>query len=102
MQLVMFILASYGLTLILLYGSIFNSIRPSKGKIGELFKCPLCMGFWTGVFILFISQWSELFTYEINAANVLILGWLSSGTSYFLDMIVDDFGFKITRGNKND
>mgnify|MGYP003110911843 FL=1 len=60
------------------------------------------MGFWTGTFILFISQWSELFTYEVNIANVLILGWLSSGTSYFLDMIVDDFGFKITRRNKND
>tara|TARA_R110000824_G_scaffold70682_2_gene181185 strand:- start:339 stop:521 length:183 start_codon:yes stop_codon:yes gene_type:complete len=60
------------------------------------------MGFWTGIFILFISQWSELFTYELNCANILILGWLSSGTSYFLDMIVDDHGFKIVRRIKND
>ena len=102
MQLVMFVLASYGLTLILLYGSIFNSIRPKNGKAGELFKCPLCMGFWTGIFILFISQWSELFTYEVSWANALILGWLSSGTSYFLDMIVDDHGFKVVRRIKND
>ena len=98
----MFVLASYGLTLILLYGSIFNSIRPKNGKAGELFKCPLCMGFWTGIFILFISQWSELFTYEVSWANALILGWLSSGTSYFLDMIVDDHGFKVVRRIKND
>lgn len=98
----MFVLASYGLTLILLYGSIFNSVRPKNGKAAELFKCPLCMGFWTGIFILFISQWSELFTYELNCANILILGWLSSGTSYFLDMIVDDHGFKIVRRIKND
>ena len=102
MQLVMFVLASYGLTLILLYGSIFNSIRPKNGKAGELFKCPLCMGFWTRIFILFISQWSELFTYEVSWANALILGWLSSGTSYFLDMIVDDHGFKVVRRIKND
>tara|TARA_R100001509_G_C4846635_1_gene208513 strand:- start:410 stop:718 length:309 start_codon:yes stop_codon:yes gene_type:complete len=101
MQLLIFVLASYGLTLILLYGSIFNSVRPTKGKVGELFKCPLCMGFWTGAFILFISQWSELFTYEVNLANLLIMGWLSSGTSYFLDMIVDDHGFKVTRRIKN-
>jgi hypothetical protein len=100
MQLLMFILASYGLTLILLYGSIFNDIRPKKGKLGDLFKCPLCMGFWTGVFILFISQWSGLFTYEFNLSSALIMGWLSSGTSYFLDMIVDDYGLKISkRGN---
>lgn len=100
MQLLMFILASYGLTLILLYGSIFNSIRPKEGKLGQLFKCPLCMGFWTGVFILFISQSSGLFTYEFNLSSTLIMGWLSSGTSYFLDMIVDDYGLKISkRGN---
>ena len=100
MHLLMFILASYGLTLILLYGSIFNDIRPKEGKLGQLFKCPLCMGFWTGLFILFISQWSTLFTYEFNLSNALIMSWLSSGTSYFLDMIVDDYGLKISkRGN---
>ena len=101
MQLVTYILASYGLTLILLYGSIFNSIRPKEGKLGELFKCPLCMGFWSGVFILLISAWSGLFNYEINLASLLTMGWLSAGTSYFLDMIVDDFGFKVTRRNKD-
>ena len=100
MQLLMFVLASYGLTLILLYGSIFNSIRPKNGKLGELFKCPLCMGFWTGVFILFISSWSELFTYEVNLVNLLIMGWLSSGTSYFLDMVVDDSGIKLSGDKK--
>jgi len=30
-----------------------------------------------------------------------LLGWLSAGTSYFLDMIVDDFGLKIS-GVKNE
>jgi hypothetical protein len=102
MQLLMFVLASYGLTLILLYGSIFNSIRPKEGKLGDLFKCPLCMGFWTGVLILFISPWSGLFTYEVNLVSLLIMGWLSAGTSYFLDMVVDDYGFKVTRRVKND
>ena len=101
MQLITYILASYGLTLILLYGSIFNSIRPKEGKLGELFKCPLCMGFWSGVIILLISAWSGLFNYEINLASLLTMGWLSAGTSYFLDMIVDDFGFKVTRRNKD-
>ena len=92
----------YGLTLILLYGSIFDSLRPTKGKLGELFKCPLCMGFWVGIIVLLISQDSQLITYEFNFINSLLLGWLSAGTSYFLDMIVDDFGIKISRGKKNE
>lgn len=60
------------------------------------------MGFWTGVLILLISPWSGLFTYEVNLVSLLIMGWLSAGTSYFLDMIVDDYGFKVTRRVKND
>lgn len=60
------------------------------------------MGFWTGVLILLISPWSGLFTYEVNLVSLLIMGWLSAGTSYFLDMIVDDCGFKVTRRVKND
>ena len=102
MELIYFVLCSYGITYILLYGSIFDVVRPKKGKLGELFKCPLCTGFWVGVFVLFISQYSQLITYEFNLANCLLLGWLSAGTSYFLDMIVDDYGFKVTRRVKND
>lgn len=60
------------------------------------------MGFWTGALILLISPWSGLFTYEVNLVSLLIMSWLSAGTSYFLDMIVDDYGFKVTRRVKND
>ena len=101
MQLIIFVLICYGLTLISLYGSIFNLIRPTTGLLGELFKCPLCTGFWAGTIVLFISQYSQLITYEFNFVNCLLLGWLSAGTSYFLDMIVDDFGLKLS-GNKNE
>ena len=101
MQLFVFVLACYGLTLILLYGSIFDSIRPTRGKLGELFKCPLCTGFWAGIIVLLISQDSQLITYELSLANCLLFGWLSSGTSYFLDMLIDDFGIKIS-GSKNE
>ena len=100
MQLIIFVLICYGLTLILLYGSIFDSLMPTNGKLGELFKCPLCMGFWVGIIVLLISQDSQLITYEFNFINSLLLGWLSAGTSYFLDMIVDDFGLKLSGREK--
>ena len=82
------------MTYILIYGSIFEPIRPSAGLPGDLFKCPLCLGFWVGVFLWSINVFTELFTYDYNIINALLLGCLSAGTSYFLSSILDDFGLK--------
>tara|TARA_R110001583_G_scaffold43964_2_gene139658 strand:- start:180 stop:374 length:195 start_codon:yes stop_codon:yes gene_type:complete len=53
------------------------------------------MGFWVGVFLWSINHFTELFTFEYNLINALLVGCLSAGTSYFLSMILDDFGFKV-------
>ena len=95
MDLIYFILCSYGMTFILVYGSIFNTIRPTSGKLGELFHCPLCTGFWVGVFLFGINGFTELFNFEYNIANLLILGCLSSATSYALNVVISDSGIKI-------
>jgi hypothetical protein len=94
-ELIYFILCAYGMTYILIYGSIFNSIRPTQGKMGELFRCPLCLGFWVGVFLWSINHFTELFTYDYSLINALLLGSLSAGSSYFLSMILNDFGLKL-------
>jgi hypothetical protein len=94
-ELLIFILCAYGLTQILVYGTIFDSLRPKNGKIGELFKCPMCVGFWVGVFLWGINKYTELFTYDYTIVNLFLLGCLSSGTSYILNMIFGDCGFKI-------
>jgi len=74
MDILWFILSAYGLTQVLVYGSIFNKIRPSEGFFGELFHCPMCLGFWVGVLLYGISFYTELFTFELNLTNPLILG----------------------------
>tara|TARA_R100001015_G_C4600704_1_gene155641 strand:+ start:923 stop:1237 length:315 start_codon:yes stop_codon:yes gene_type:complete len=99
MGLIYFVLAAYGLTQILVYGSIFNKVRPTKGWFGELLSCPMCTGFWVGVLLFGINGYTELFTYEYNLANLLILGWLSSGTSYILNVIFCDNGIQIGDNN---
>ena len=99
MELLFFILTAYGLTQILAYGTIFDSIRPATGKLGELFKCPMCIGFWVGAFLFGINAYTELFTFDYTIANLFILSWLSSGTSYILNMIVGDCGLKIEHTN---
>jgi hypothetical protein len=93
-----FILASYGLTQLLVYGRVFNRIRPR----GYFWSCPMCMGFWAGVFLCVINPWTELFSFELSVINLFICGFISSGTSYVLNMIFGDSGLKLdTGGNKH-
>ena len=103
MNLLHFILACYGMTFIIIYGKIFEDLRPEKDytkKWNTLFHCPLCMGFWVGVFMWAINGFTELFTFEYSLINAFLCGCISAGTSYILSMLVDDFGFK--HGVKND
>ena len=95
MELLTFILCAYGLTQILVYGKIFSRLRPKKGKLGELASCPMCMGFWVGIFLFCINPTTELFNYEYNIVNAFLLGVLSSGTSYILIMLFGDDGINI-------
>lgn len=90
MILIYFILACYGMTMILVYGSIFNKIRPKAGFLGKLFSCTMCTGFWVGVFNSLLID---------MPFNIFIAGCISSGTSYFLSKLVDDDGilFKVKR-----
>ena len=94
MELVTFILAAYGLTQMIVYGKIFNKIRPVKGRLGELFKCPMCMGFHVGWLLMLLSPFTELFNFEVSVVNFFLLGGVSSGTSYILTMIFGDEGIK--------
>tara|TARA_R110000782_G_C14608730_1_gene391909 strand:- start:84 stop:398 length:315 start_codon:yes stop_codon:yes gene_type:complete len=99
MSLIIFILAAYGLTQILIHGSIFDPLRPTTGSLGILFQCSMCLGFWVGVFLYGLSFYTELFTFELNLANPFLLGCLSSGTSYVLNQLFGDEGIKIKVDN---
>jgi hypothetical protein len=101
MDLVYFILAAYGLTQILVYGKIFQDVRPSKKKLKGFFHCPMCVGFWSGSFLFGINGFTELFTFEYSLANLFILSWLSSGTSYILTMLVSDNGIQLGVNKNN-
>lgn len=97
MELLWFILTAFGLTQILVFGSIFDKIRPNKDIMKGFFHCSMCMGFWVGVFLCGISSYTELFTFELNAVNLLICGCLSSGTSYVLSQLFGDEGINVKR-----
>ena len=104
MELIWFCLAAYGLTQILVYGKIFDSIRPTKDLTKMwtvLFHCLMCMGFWVGLFLFSINGFTELFTFDYTIANFFICGWISAGTSYLISMLVDDFGLRMPQKETN-
>lgn len=97
MELLYFVLAAYGLTQLIVYGTIFNKFRPTKQwlhGLGKLFHCPMCMGFWCGIFLWGINKYTELFTFDYTVSSMVILGCLSSGTSYVLCSVFGDDGVK--------
>jgi len=99
MELLYFVLAAYGLTQILVYGDLplLKRLRPNKSSIkgyGKLFHCPMCMGFHVGWFLMLLSPFTELFNFDVTVTNFFLLGWLSSGTSYVLNMVFGDKGIQ--------
>jgi len=94
MELLYFVLAAYGLTQILVYGKIFNRFRPKSGMFRQLLECPMCMGFHVGWVLMLLSPYTELFSYDVSVVNFFLLGGVSSGTSYVLNMIFGDEGIK--------
>ena len=94
MELLTFILCAYGLTQILVYGKVLDGLRPTKGWLGPLFSCPMCMGFHVGWLLMLLSPFTELFNFDVSVVNFLLLGGLSSGTSYILNMVFGDEGIK--------
>ena len=86
-MLLTFILACYGMTMIAVYGRIFEAIRPKH----HFFKCPMCMGFWIGAINAIC-----FFNLDINW---FVAASISSGTSYFISRLVDDDGILIKMKN---
>jgi len=52
------------------------------------------MGFWVGVLLMLLNPFTELFTFDVSLINAFLLGWLSSGTSYALCMLISDGGLQ--------
>ena len=101
MDLLYFLLIAHGLTQILVYGKIFDNIRPTEGRLGQLFSCSMCMGFWSGVFLWVTNDYTTLFNYDFSVLTGFFLGCLSSGSSYIMSVLFDDEGIKVSKKVEN-
>lgn len=92
-----FLLVCYGLTEILMYGSILDSVRPNW----EVFGCSMCLSFWVGIFLWLCSGLTNLFSFGYNPITGLFLGFASSGVVYILDKLFSDKGLNVSMRNGN-
>jgi len=83
------------MTQILCCGTIFDSVRPEH----HFFHCPMCVGFWVGIFVWALSPWTTLFIFDYGCVTAFLLGCLSSGTSYALNMAFSDDGIQLGMRN---
>lgn len=103
-NLIIFILASYGISNILVYGSVFEWLRNLIGKMGtgpvslhKLFTCMMCMPTWVGFILSFVLQSNGVETpfvsYGLDNLWLVIFfdGVLASGSVYTLNVIVEYF-----------
>ena len=82
----------------LVYSKILEHVRPKY----YFFRCPMCMGFWSGALLVLLNPFTELFTFDVSVINAFLLGCLSSGTSYALCMLISDGGFQHEYRTKRD
>jgi hypothetical protein len=105
MDLLIYILVGWGITDILVNGTILNSVRNfclvKIPFIGKLFTCIQCSGFWSGILLGVLSILNFLETPLWNftsVARVFASGFLISGCSVIINSTMFSL---LSRGEKN-
>ena len=97
-----FILAAYGLTFILVYGKIFEDFRPEKitqKKWNTSFIVLCAWAFGLDVFYFALTSGQNYLHLIIQSPIFLFaVGFLLEHLIY-ISMLVDDFGFRISKSN---
>jgi hypothetical protein len=96
MILLFYIIAAYGMTSIIVWGSIFESTREwikSKSKFfGDLVSCTLCTSTWVGFFMsLFLGSLSTQYFDTIWFINLFFDGMVTAGGVWALNAIIEFF-----------
>ena len=95
METLIWILAAYGMTQILVYGSIFDKprdwIKTNSTFFGDLISCVMCTSTWVGFFfsLTFFSPTIDLVS--IPYSNIFFDGLLASGSVWALNSFIEWF-----------
>lgn len=89
MNLLLFIIIGYGITNILVFGSIFFNIRliiiNNSKFFGDLIQCMMCTSFWVGMFLsAFIFSPTTHYGFIDNPLSLFLDACLASGAVWIL------------------
>ena len=108
MELLLFILIAYGMSNIIVFGSIFDSFRTywqdkSPNFFGKLFSCMMCLPTWVGFFLSLVYfsptlhygmediNFFNLFTIHKELSSVFFDGMLASGSVWLIHTLQEHF-----------
>jgi hypothetical protein len=96
MTLLLWVLAAYGMTSILVWGSIFESTRTFIKKhskfFGDLITCTLCTSTWVGFFMSIVLGGLTIKFFEVNwIVGIFWDGMFSAGSVWALNAIIEYF-----------
>lgn len=96
LKLILWILIAYGMTSIIVWGSIFESFRiwvKTKSKfIGDLISCTLCTATWVGFFLSLSLGGLTYKSFEINwIIGIFFDGMITAGSVWIINSVVEFF-----------
>jgi len=95
MELIIWILAAYGMTQILVYGSIFDKprdwIKTNSTFFGDLISCVMCTSTWVGFFFSLTFFSPTIDFVFIPYSNIFFDGLLASGSVWALNSFIEWF-----------
>ena len=102
MKLFIYLLLSYGITNIVVFGSIFNGwrnfwVKYNPGFFGKLFTCPLCFSTWVGFILssifIYFGYVTPMSMYGVTNIPLIIFldGCFTSGSVWLMHTIQEAF-----------
>jgi len=95
-KLIIWAFIAYGMTTIIVYGSIFNTLREWIKKhikfLGELVSCPLCTSTWVGFFLSVVlgSLIGDYFDLPL-VLSIFFDGMFTAGIVWSINSIIEFF-----------
>jgi len=92
--LLFWMLAAYGMSSILVWGSIFENFRTwlkSKSTFfGDLISCMLCTSTWVGFFMsFFLGSISRIFFDTFLIVNIFFDGMFTAGSVWAINAVIE-------------
>jgi hypothetical protein len=102
MKIILFVFLAYGITNILIFGSIFEFwrnfwVKTNPNFFGKLFTCPLCLSTWVGGFLSMIFNYfgyqTPFIQYGVTILPLLIFldACFTSGAVWLIHTIQEAF-----------